>query len=424
MLSSNKPNASRLVFAIGANMYTQLGIDNAFRSHVSCLTQSNISNLSDSITNINSGWKYTIFANNEQHKYWSCGYNQYGQCAVDNNLIKSELKKISFFNYNHIKINKVCTNQAGYATFWITKNNELYGNGCAEDFCLGLNVINKCIINPLHIELYGVKDVKCSNTFSIALLISIKNPEKIINCWCNSLNIQIPMDIHQIIKYYLSMNCVYSTGYSKYGGHGHGAKKCKIWTEIDYFKDKYIKLVQVGIYHSVFLGFDNDLYVCGGNKFGQLGMSMNMDNTKNRIMENTYFKDNGIIVKDIKCGSHHTIIMDETGNIYSFGANDLGQCGTGNKRKCELKPILIDSLKKYKVIEIGCGALHSYAKTDCSKHFLWGDNRYSQCIAVDNYKSRVLKPLCINDAIMIQTGYKNIVKVCLGKNNTFVILTE
>ena len=48
------------------------------------------------------------------------------------------------------------------------------------------------------------------------------------------------------------------------------------------------------------------------------------------------------------------------GQVYCWGWNEHGMCGTGNEDNV-LKPQLIDALKNEKCTQIACGAVHSFA---------------------------------------------------------------
>ena len=67
-------------------------------------------------------------------------------------------------------------------------------------------------------------------------------------------------------------------------------------------------------------------------------------------------------VKDVCCGRDHNLIIDENGNIWSWGYNYYGQCGN-NTTKDIGQPQIIDTLKKMKIKEIQCGYVHSYCRT-------------------------------------------------------------
>ena len=91
-----------------------------------------------------------------------------------------------------------------------------------------------------------------------------------------------------------------------------------------------------------------------------------------------YFIDNKINTINIECGAYHTLAIDSNNNVYSWGSNLYPQCGHGinpNKKgkregegefeehdRCINTPKLIICLSQYNIVNIGCGAFHSYIK--------------------------------------------------------------
>jgi alpha-tubulin suppressor-like RCC1 family protein len=90
-------------------------------------------------------------------------------------------------------------------------------------------------------------------------------------------------------------------------------------TQILNFK---IKKVFTGETFSIILTNNDQLFSFGSNSFGELGLGYS--STKNitiptEINHNfTKYK-----IKQISCGSYHTLILDQNGDVYSFGKNDV-----------------------------------------------------------------------------------------------------
>jgi alpha-tubulin suppressor-like RCC1 family protein len=84
-----------------------------------------------------------------------------------------------------------------------------------------------------------------------------------------------------------------------------------------------------GGYHSVILSRQGDLYVCGSNQYGQLGLGDNM--SRYNFVKVT-FNNESIppFITSFKCGQQHTIIMKENGEVLSVGYNNAGQLGQSN----------------------------------------------------------------------------------------------
>ena len=78
------------------------------------------------------------------------------------------------------------------------------------------------------------------------------------------------------------------------------------------------------------------------------------------------------------------------GDVYSWGEVEYG-CGyaaTG----CQDEPKRIAALSEFKVDVIKCGRIHSYCRTQCGKHFLFGYNSDRECITMGAGQHTVWKP--------------------------------
>jgi alpha-tubulin suppressor-like RCC1 family protein len=98
-------------------------------------------------------------------------------------------------------------------------------------------------------------------------------------------------------------------------------------TKISNFK---IKSISTGETFSIVLTNSNQLFSFGSNSFGELGLggnsfgSLGLYNFNNisipTEIDNNFTK---FQIKKISCGYYHTLILDEGGDVYSFGRNDV-----------------------------------------------------------------------------------------------------
>ena len=77
--------------------------------------------------------------------------------------------------------------------------------------------------------------------------------------------------------------------------------------------------------HNIILTHNNELYVCGLNKFGQLGLGD--DNKRNQYVK---LEHNFGQIKNIFCSRDHNIILNEQNELYVCGLNYEGQLGLGD----------------------------------------------------------------------------------------------
>ena len=241
-------------------------------------------------------------------------------------------------------------------------------------------------------QLTDVIDVKPTWSFSIALCKSDDyRIVIIIDNWCRLF--MVPDDIKSLLIMLTKFSKVYSTIFS---AHGHGdkyeKKKYFGWKEIDSLSDKNIIKINVGDTHSNYLGADGVVYACGDNSNGQCGLGCHIKKL-NVPTEIGYFREHGIKIVDIVSTFFHSLALDTNGKVYSWGSNNYGQCGVGRSNYIRA-PVLVEDLKEYKVDLIRCALHNSYCRTVCGKHFLWGINRRNECLTFDGeYNKDLLKPV-------------------------------
>ena len=88
----------------------------------------------------------------------------------------------------------------------------------------------------------------------------------------------------------------------------------------------------------------------------------------------------GIPVKDIACGSWHSLALSEYGDVYSWGWNEDGQLGhsLGSRQPVVALPTLIDGEEDESYSCIGAGSRHSAALLVGGRLRVWGWNKYGQ----------------------------------------------
>ena len=77
--------------------------------------------------------------------------------------------------------------------------------------------------------------------------------------------------------------------------------------------------------HSLIENDKEEIYACGLNHFGQLGLKGDSPQIEPCIIPNTPSN-----IVQICVGSSHTLFLDVEGNVFSFGWNAHGQLGLGH----------------------------------------------------------------------------------------------
>ncbi|MFZ5948284.1 MAG: T9SS type A sorting domain-containing protein [Stygiobacter sp.] len=181
------------------------------------------------------------------------------------------------------------------------------------------------------------------------------------------------------------------------------------------------KIIQVasGVSHSFALSSDGKAYGWGYGNAGQLG---NNDWTSVNTLPTEVTTSgalNGKIIKQIACGDYHTIALTIDGQVYSWGRNDYGQLGNSNQQNSNV-PVKTLGLAKT-IIQIAAGSRHSVALASDGTIFTWGNNDYGQL--GDGNKTTIKNlPIEVN-----QTGSlsgKTVIQVAAGSNHTLALTSD
>ncbi len=131
--------------------------------------------------------------------------------------------------------------------------------------------------------------------------------------------------------------------------------------KIDTFKN-FVDFINIKIscgYDYTILIKNNQIYVWGNNKFGQLGLGHNdVVNVPTKL--NFDFKINKIV-----CGIYYTIAITDDG-LYVWGYNRFGQLGLGHNNN-----INIPTKLNFKINKIVCSSNHTIAITEDGL-YVWG----------------------------------------------------
>ncbi|XP_063291143.1 probable E3 ubiquitin-protein ligase HERC4 isoform X2 [Pelobates fuscus] len=140
----------------------------------------------------------------------------------------------------------------------------------------------------------------------------------------------------------------------------------------DFFQHKNVRDVGCGSRHSVFVLDDGTVYTCGCNDLGQLGHDRGR-----KKPEQVGALDAQIIVA-VSCGEAHTLALNDKGQVFSWGLATDGQIGIPVVEDYVRVPRNIKSLSEVQIVQVACGHHHSLALSKQSEIYSWGQNRYGQ----------------------------------------------
>ncbi|KUF94299.1 hypothetical protein AM588_10004941 [Phytophthora nicotianae] len=166
----------------------------------------------------------------------------------------------------------------------------------------------------------------------------------------------------------------YSWGYNDRGQLGHENLTTKIHVPklIESLKDKKLRYASVSYHHSAVITDSGELYTFGMNDCGQLGLDHTQHQTTPQLVKSL----EGTEVSMVACGLYHTIICTAAGGLYTCGKNDYGQLGLGHNRQIKMATLV--SVPNEMVCFLACGYYHSMIVTTSGRTFSFGRNDYGQ----------------------------------------------
>ncbi|XP_011085016.1 ultraviolet-B receptor UVR8 isoform X1 [Sesamum indicum] len=137
----------------------------------------------------------------------------------------------------------------------------------------------------------------------------------------------------------------------------------------------YIKAIACGGRHSAAITDAGALLTFGWGLYGQCGQGSTDDELSPTCVSSLL----GIRIEGVAAGLWHTICISADGDVYAFGGNQFGQLGTGADH-AETLPRLLDapSLENVHAKVVSCGARHTAVVTEDGNTFCWGWNKYGQ----------------------------------------------
>ncbi|KAL8166307.1 hypothetical protein V2J09_007806 [Rumex salicifolius] len=167
---------------------------------------------------------------------------------------------------------------------------------------------------------------------------------------------------------------LYGWGWGRYGNLGLGDRKDRLFPEkVLNADDQKMILVACGWRHTISVNTSGKLYTYGWSKYGQLGHGDNEDHLIPHRLE----KLSNQCVSQISGGWRHTMAVTSDGTLYAWGWNKFGQLGVGdNVDRCA--PVQLSNFDATtctlckKVTQICCGWRHTLAVTDKCNMYSWG----------------------------------------------------
>nr|CAD7462118.1 unnamed protein product [Timema tahoe] len=178
--------------------------------------------------------------------------------------------------------------------------------------------------------------------------------------------------------------------------------------ELKFSKATQVQQVACGTNHTAVVTNDGQVYTCGNNDFSQLG------HNKPRKRLEQVDGLSAYVINNVACGMAHSVAVNEWGQVFSWGSNVYGQLGMGISDTL-LVPKVIKTLATCNVIQITCGLNHCLALTNSGVLYSWGCNKHGQ-LGLGTKATMELKPKPIKSLAGIPIAF-----IASGGNHTFAV---
>ncbi|XP_024786587.4 secretion-regulating guanine nucleotide exchange factor isoform X3 [Pan paniscus] len=175
---------------------------------------------------------------------------------------------------------------------------------------------------------------------------------------------------------------LFAWGANSYGQLGLGHKEDVLLPQQlnDFCKPRSVRRITGGGGHSAVVTDGGDLFVCGLNKDGQLGLGHTEDIPYFTPCKSLF----GCPIQQVACGWDFTIMLTVSGIVFQWGTG-LAPCG---RRLCPgqtlplfftaKEPSRVTGLENSKAMCVLAGSDHSASLTDAGEVYVWGSNKHGQ----------------------------------------------
>ncbi len=181
---------------------------------------------------------------------------------------------------------------------------------------------------------------------------------------------------------------VWTAGCNQYGALGIGENAGKYWygTQIETLRkvtvgDGSVKIraVAAGQYHTILIDENGGVWTAGYNSDGQLGRSENVNSgTPNTVFKKAEGLDNVKIV-GASGGTAHTVLLDESGNVWTAGNNLHGQLGRQTAKNMDSNfEKVADGISGVKITAIAAGSRYTVLLDESGNVWTAGSNGYGE----------------------------------------------
>ncbi|TYZ64576.1 hypothetical protein PybrP1_001487 [[Pythium] brassicae (nom. inval.)] len=168
---------------------------------------------------------------------------------------------------------------------------------------------------------------------------------------------------------------VFTWGRGDDGRLGHGDNGWKFVPRlVEELRGRNIRQVTCGSYHTAAVTVAGDLYTWGGGMYGKLGHGNETGHSTPFLVESL----KGLQVRQVACGSRHTVVLLENRDVYTWGDKENGVSGHGETEGQQYLPSSLEELRGKSVKQISACGFHTAALTDAGEVYTFGDGKFGR----------------------------------------------
>ncbi|MES1909747.1 MAG: hypothetical protein MHM6MM_002442 [Cercozoa sp. M6MM] len=171
---------------------------------------------------------------------------------------------------------------------------------------------------------------------------------------------------------------VFSWGDNAHGrlGQGKEVHRVSMPRPIGALRRRIVTRIACGWSHAAAVTDDGALLTWGCSLGGRLGDGQLSTRDQSLPSQIKFEGTTSPVIIDVACGYHHTLCVSASGQLYACGGNDFGQLGLG------IGPALASPrgvpVQDTHFVGVAAGAFHSAARCADGALYTWGDNQHGQ----------------------------------------------
>ena len=158
---------------------------------------------------------------------------------------------------------------------------------------------------------------------------------------------------------------LYSWGNGNYGKLGHGDVQSQLLPKRVEAMQEHVCIVAAGEYHSLAITASGMLYSWGDDDHGKLGHGDRENQLLPKRVEALQER-----VCSAAAGCEHSLAVTQSGALYAWGYGGEGQLGHGDEEEQRL-PKWVEGMQE-RVCSVAAGQLHSLALIETGALYSWG----------------------------------------------------